>query len=148
MAHTLDDVPAHQRDDLRDAVADLRHDLGKYVAFQLRWLPPEPSDDELRDALRSDLARTRAAGERVESAVQLWGRLRPAFVGQAPIGDAGLIDLTDDLDLQAVDAAVARIAQLLPGLDDAHRPQLDELRELALAISSATRQLQRRVRAL
>jgi hypothetical protein len=133
---------------LRQQLADLRHDLGKYVAFQLRWLPPEPSDAELREALAADLGRTRAAGGEVESAPLLWARLRPALVGACALDGGGEVDLRDDPDLIAIDAAISLIAELLPVLQEADRAQLEAGRRAALGVSDATKRLLSRARAL
>ena len=118
--NTLEGVPSELRAELRERLEGLRHDLGKYVVFQLRWLPPEPSDGELREALEADLARTRSGGGLVESAPQLWARLRPPLVGERPLADGSWVDLSSDPDLVALDRAIAAIQLTLAELASAH----------------------------
>jgi hypothetical protein len=133
---------------LQQQLADLRHDLGKYVAFQLRWLPPEPSDPELREALGADLGRTRCSGEQIESAPALWARLRAPLVAERPLAEGGLVDLSSDPDLLAIDAAIEEIEALLLSISEADRERLEAGRRAALEVSDATKRLLRRARAL
>ncbi len=144
----LETVPASSQEALRELLGDLRHDLGKYVAFQLRWLPPEPGDEDLREALVADLARTRAAGDDVASAPALWDRFLPALVGQAPLSDGARVSLEGDPDICAIDEAIDIIRATLPELERAPRPELETARAAALEVASATKRLQRRARAL
>ncbi len=145
---TLETVSASSLEALGEHIAHVRHDLGKYVAFQLRWLPPVPSDDELREALEADLARTRASDLRVESAPALWSRLREPLVGAAPLADGSRIDMTRDPDLLVIDGAIRAFRALLPQLGTAPRRELEVAMAGALEVAAATRRLQRRVRAL
>jgi len=89
-----------------EAARVAKHDLGKYVSFQLRWLPADAPDSELLDALRADVLQTRRGPSGSESAPELWARLRP-----------GLSPLDPDPDLAAVDAAVAALAAAVPALE-------------------------------
>ncbi len=91
---------------LLEAVAAAKHDLGKYVAFSARWLPPGTAGTELLEALRSDVLHTRRNSDGSEDAVALWSRLRP---------DLG--SLGDDPDLLAVDAAIEELSGWMPGLE-------------------------------
>lgn len=109
---------------------DLRHDLGKYIAFETRFLGPSASEEDLRSALRSDLLATRRGSRGVESAAQIWTRLRP-------------VDLGDDPDVLKVEEALARLreADLEVDLDG-----LRALAELAQQVRQATRSLHERAR--
>ena len=118
-----------------EAVARARHDLGKYVAFEIRWLSPDPDPAALRAALRADVAATRREGDRVESAPALWDRLRPSLAA-----------LGDDPDLAAVDAAVEVLRDLLPDLDAAPPERLAQGAAAAYAGADALTRLDRRVR--
>lgn len=87
---------------------DLRHDLGKYIAFETRFLGPEAAEAELRAALRADLYATRRSASGVEGADRIWTRLRPEA-------------LRDDPDVSAVDALMGQLKEVdlevgLPGL--------------------------------
>jgi hypothetical protein len=141
-------VPASARPALKERLGDLRHDLGKYMVFQLRWLPPEPSDADLREALDADLNRTRSGGGRVESAPAIWARLRPGLVGLEALGDGSTVDLGADPDLLAIDSAIDAITGILPRLARAQRPELEAARLAALDAAGATGRLLKRARAL
>ena len=83
--------------ELVEAAAAAKHDLGKYVAFQARWLAPDASDADRLEALQADVLHTRRSAEGSEDAPSLWRRLRP-----------GLAALEADADLVAVDQAIGR----------------------------------------
>lgn len=89
-----------------EAAAIARHDLGKYVCFETRWVGIDGSQEDLSAALCADLLRTRSASGVVVDAVSLWEQLRPGLEG---VGET-------DVDLRAVDQAMEDIAQALPGL--------------------------------
>ncbi len=124
----------------------LRHDLGKYVAFQVRWLPDPPAVEELRQALQADLARTRQQGASFESAPSIWARLRPALVGEQPLEAEQRVRLAADPDLVVIDAALAGIQELLPRLEVAPLRDLLLARDRALQVAGAARRFDQRVR--
>ncbi len=122
------DGPALQ--ELWPLLEDLRHDLGKYIAFETRFLGAEAPEEELRRALRSDLLATRRGSAGVESAAQIWARLRPE-------------QLADDPDVRTVDGALTALgeADLEVALDG-----LRSLAGLAQQVRQATRSLHERAR--
>lgn len=122
-----------------DAAATARHDLGRAIALNLRWLPAAASDAELLDALRDDLLRTRTSRAGVEDAPTLWARLRPA-----------LAELGSDPDLQSVDSAMLTIADLAEKLraGAASRAELDTARVAAIRVSDALASLAKRLKEL
>jgi hypothetical protein len=75
-----------------------KHDLGKYIAFQSRWLPESATNQDWHQALQSDLLQTRKGPKGVESAVEIWASL-----------EAGFAPLADDEDIQSVQRAMDRI---------------------------------------
>lgn len=91
--------------ELVEAAAAAKHDLGKYVAFQARWLAPDASDADRLEALQADVLHTRRSAEGSEDAPSLWRRLRP-----------GLAALEADADLVAVDQAISALTTHVPGL--------------------------------
>lgn len=117
---------------LHQAAATARHDLGKAICLNSRWLTPNPTDDDLREALKDDLERTRQSRQGIESAPALWTRLRPTL---APLGD--------DEDLQRIDQSIATIAAT--DLDQASRPQLQAARDAAQAVAEALARLTQRL---
>lgn len=140
-------LPSAGREALAQHVARVRHDLGKYIAFQARWLPAGAGIEELRAALEADLARTRSAAGAVESAPRIWDRLRPALVAGALLEDGSRIDLSGDADLAEVDAGMAIVRATLPELATATAPALEETRAAALRVAEALQRLHARVRA-
>ena len=91
---------------LLDAAARAKHDLGKYIAFQTRWLPEGASHQEWTDALQADLVKTRRGPDGAESAVAIWERIRGDF---GPLGK--------DDDIAGVDHAMGTIRQFMPALE-------------------------------
>lgn len=86
---------------LAEATARAKHDLGKYVAFQLRWLAPDCSDAELLEALQADVLNTRRGPDGSESAMSIWNRLKPELAGA---------------EVQAVEDGVATLSAHAEGL--------------------------------
>ena len=58
--------------ELLDQVDDLRHDLGKYIGFETRFVGLDANDEDLRRALKSDIFETHRRGDQVESAWAMW----------------------------------------------------------------------------
>jgi len=114
-----------------------KHDLGKYVAFQLRWLAPDASPAELLDALRADVLQTRRGPDGIESAPELWDRLRPPLAALGP-----------DPDLQAVDRAVAALAAAAPAIADGSidAPAMQAAADHARAVAKHLAALVKRLR--
>ncbi len=117
--------------DLLDALARARHDLGKYVAFQSRSLPPAASDGELRTALDLDLNHTRTRPD--ASCTDLWVEAR------APIAAAGL----DPAELRALDEDVACLGQSAGALTSLDRDALWATVSRAIAVGERLRRLHR-----
>lgn len=117
----------------RAAAKRAKHDLGKYVAFEARWLPPEASDAELLEALRADLLQTRRGPDGSEGAAAIWARLRPT--------------LPDCAEVQAVDAHVIEITENESALrrGEIQRAQLDALAAAARDIAAQLAALARRL---
>ena len=65
------------RDELVDALSDLRHDLGKYLRLPLAMLPAGAAADAVREAARAALLRTRRGPRGVSSAAEIWAEARP-----------------------------------------------------------------------
>ena len=105
--------------DAAEALAEARHDLGKYIALQTRWLPEDPATEELRAALIADLRRTRSGGGREEDTAAIWSRLRPRL---------------SDFPLEALEQLMAIVTNALPRLESLEREEL-------LAVAAAARQV-------
>jgi hypothetical protein len=124
----------------------LKHDLGKYVAMQQRWLGPDPPASELLDALRTDLLSTRRDPKGVRNAVEVWGDFSPALLGQEPNSAGELFDLRRDPDMRSLMAAMAEISAALPLLElgELDIEQVQALNQASLAVAEACRTLARR----
>lgn len=129
-------------------LARVKHDLGKYVAFQLRWLPEGASLDDRRQALVADLAATRRGPEGTLDAATLWESLRPALVGEAPLPNGARVDLTGDARLTRIEAGMAVVREVLPSLRDgsADAPAVARGSAAALEVAEACRDWARDVR--
>jgi hypothetical protein len=124
----LEDVTAPALDLLIEDLSDLRHDLGKYVTFEVRFLGSDPNTEDLRAALQADVLRTHKRGEEVATAWQVWERLRPRILD----GDEDIVRIEENLEaLQALDLSGSREI-------------LDQAAGRAQAIAQACRSLHRR----
>ncbi len=110
------------------ALAAVRHDLGKYIALNLRWLPDNPPIEELRDALRLDLLATRSGPDGTEDAVTLWRRLRPLLTAHG-------------FAVDPLDALMDGIGERLPGLEAADADGLRALAGLAVEVGGVLRRM-------
>lgn len=110
-----------EKQSLRERVAALKHDLGKYVAWTSANLEEDawtgPVEERLLDALRGDLLETRKRGEDAETAWDVWARL------------------TDDLprplsidELAVVEEAVGTLRAAEPALRAGDRAAVAKLR--------------------
>ena len=120
----VEDVDIAALDDLVDDLADLRHDLGKYIGFESR----AAESVRLRKALERDLHATREHEGRRESCWELWARLRPAA-------------LADDPDVIAIDRALEALRIDLASAGDR---ALQDARDHTSAVTAATKRLHAR----
>ncbi|MGK0357920.1 MAG: hypothetical protein ACI9U2_000203 [Bradymonadia bacterium] len=90
-----------QRMDLEDALAELVHDLGKYLRLPLAWLPADASADDVRAAAEQALLATRRAGAETIAAASIWAAFTEE-VGDSLTQYPGWTTLT-----QAVEGAFA-----------------------------------------
>ncbi len=130
-----------------DHVGRIKHDLGKYVALQARWLGEEATLDQRRAAVRQDLLTTRRGPGGTRDAVSLWGQLRGPLVGEEPLDGGAVVDLSDDPGVRAVDASMTQIEALVPLLtEQAPADIVDSARQAAFACGEAVRDLNHRAR--
>lgn len=103
---------------LLDAAQDARHDLGKYICMNQRWLGEQSPLPERMEALQADLLRTQSGPKGDLDAFSLWSRLRPGLVGAGS-------------ELEEVDGALARLLM--------HRDAVESgtLNEVTLAACTA-----------
>jgi len=110
----------------RAAADRVRHDLGKYVHLEARWLDHEAPVEELREALAHDLLRTRRGPQGDEDCVQLWARLRPSVA---------------TMNLDDIDRLVADAGRGMVRLEALDARGLRELAEVARTLAEACRRL-------
>ncbi|MCK6517377.1 hypothetical protein L6R46_20230 [Myxococcota bacterium] len=117
------------------AALDARHDLGKYVSLNLRFLAPDADRVAQREALLADLTQTRRGpGGGVESAPEVWAACRGGLPAAAP-------------EVLQVDAAMKHIQSSLPALladrldDDALAALAQAARGVTAALTALTRRL-------
>jgi len=87
--------------DAADLLADLAHDLGKYLRLPLAWLPPEADEAAVREAAREALLATRRKAGVATPAADIWADFL-AEVGETLDGFAEWPPL-----VAAVEAALA-----------------------------------------
>jgi hypothetical protein len=117
---------------LVDHAARVKHDLGRYVAFQVRGLPPDAPLELRRDALAADLLATRKGPQGSEDAAELWARLR-----------AGFGDRVDHPAIAVLDARMADVAAAITALraGNADAAAVDAGITAALAVAAACKNL-------
>lgn len=144
----LDELEADRRPAVLSLVTRLKHDLGKYVAFQARWLADDASEAERVQALRDDLLATRRGPEGSEDAVSVWTPYAEALTGTRPLDDGELVDLAADPDVQRLTLAMDRVRATLERLRAGAVPSAAVQEGLTAArdVAAACRDLHRRAR--
>lgn len=144
----LDDLDAHSREALAALAGRLKHDLGRYVAMQARWLGEEAGAAERRSALRDDLLATRRGPDGSADALQVWAPYAQALLGGAELAAGIVVDLGDDPDVHRIVDGMARVADAIAGLRDDTLDDEGVAHGLAAstAVAEACRDLHRRAR--
>jgi hypothetical protein len=132
--------------DFPEQVAALKHDLGKYVAWMSANLGDDhwhgPLRDELVEALRRDLLRTRSGGDgTVETAWELWTRFAADWPRPLPAPELVEVEAAVDL-LRAHGPALAQgdrdaIAAARPQIRAAQQTIRSELQKLHRRLQSS-----------
>ena len=122
---TLEQLDHSEWTQIEPIIRAIRHDLGKYICFEQRFIMSVDDPDELRRALFSDLFRTRRMGEDAEDCGQVWQRIRPA-------------ELDKDPDIEVIDQA---IGDILSGNLNGPMEELRRLSVLAQEVRDASRRL-------
>ncbi|MFT4979977.1 MAG: hypothetical protein ACI8S6_005889 [Myxococcota bacterium] len=122
-------LPTEALEDLCEDLADLRHDLGKYITFEVRFVGLDAPTEELRAAVQADVLQTDKRGGKAEPAWSVWARLRP------PLPD-------DDADIATIDAAIKNMSSL--SLASADRDGLLAAAALAVSVQASCKRLSQR----
>lgn len=149
MKRTLENVAPETLGPLTDHVGRLKHDLGKYVSLQARWLGEDASTADRRKALEADLLSTRRGPDGSHAATSVWDEFRPGLVGAGDLGGGARADLSDDPDLISLQHNMAIIADVSAALraNTAGDEVVARGADAALLVAEACRSLARRVRA-
>jgi len=133
---------------LLEHTSRLKHDLGKYIALQQRWLGPDAPEAEREIALRADLLETRRGPSGSVDAATVWQGFRPWFVGDGQVDGAFVADLSADPDVSALIDGMERVTHICERLRNG--PVGGEVIErgcqAAVDVSKAVASLHRRVR--
>jgi hypothetical protein len=128
---------------LLEVLAQLKHDLGKYIAFQSRWLVEDEPLEGLRSAVVADLCETQRGPAGARSAVEIWrnqrGPLEALWLKR--FGEA-------EPEWLALVSALEGIERTLPLLLTADADALWAARQEALLVSDLISAMHRRVRNL
>ncbi len=111
-------------------IARIRHDIGKYVTLQQRFLADDPSAEDLREALIADLGATRRGPAGAQSIAEVWSGLADErdAVGSDPV-------------LVRLDGLIAELTTCLPALPHAGPNELRRVASLAREVAAACRAL-------
>ena len=104
--HRTHETMTKPHDELLDLLADMKHDLGKYLVMPVAMLPHGADEQALREGLRRGLLRTMTRGDEVRGAEALWESFLEEG-GDALRGLPGFDDLSE-----RVQTAVAWTARL------------------------------------
>ena len=96
----LEDLCASELEEVMPSLRAIRHDLGRYICFERRFLVDVDDVAELRRALTSDIQMTRKSGEDSEACWGIWKRLRPSRLDGDP--DVRVIDQAIE-DIMSID---------------------------------------------
>jgi hypothetical protein len=121
----LEELGQKELEQVMPSLRAIKHDLGRYICFERRFVVDSEDIGELRRALRSDIRMTRRSGDESETCWDIWERLRP------PV-------LNGDPDILIIDQAIKDIMSI--DLDG----QMDDLTracELTERVRKSTRQL-------
>jgi len=135
------------RDELLEWGLRLRHDVGKYVTMQQRWLGEEATLHDRCEALLIDVMQTRR-GDSTEDLFALWAQFEGVLCGVVCLSDGTRVDLTEDGDILAIKSNVSLLVDVVRGLSNEQPdPILVERGERATReISKACRSVSRRLR--
>ena len=117
--------------DLSEAAARARHDLGRYVALQTRFVGVDGEEADLLAALESDLLHTRRSPGATLGVAEVWAACRGDL---EPAGPALLAP---------VDAVVAALADRAARLTTLDAVGLRATAALALRCAEVVKELQR-----
>jgi hypothetical protein len=135
-------------DELMEWGLRLRHDVGKYITMQQRWLGDEASVNARCEALLADVLQTRRREAETEDLFALWAEFEAVFGGRVCLGDGTRLDIVDDVDLMNIKSNVCLLEDVVRQLSS-ERPNPDLLERAEGAtreISGACRSFSRRLR--
>ncbi len=135
------EMPALDLAALLEHTRRLKHDLGKYVRFQGRWLAPDAGLDARREALAADLLHTRRGPDGSVDALEVWDDFREGLEG---VDHPALMRVREGMAALEPVVAALRAAE---AVNAAVEPSVIEAGERAAEdVADGVRQLARAVR--
>jgi hypothetical protein len=128
----------------------MKHDLGKYVSLQMRWLAEEASLEDRERALKADLLATRRGPQGTQDALSVYREFRPVLMGDEPLSAGIVMNLSAHPMVVSLDAAMEEVARIAHVLTDSAvgEDDIDRGGRAALTVSNHCRDLYRLVRKL
>ena len=144
----LDALDPHARDALAALAGRLKHDLGRYVAMQARWLGPDADAATKQAALRDDLLATRRGPDGSVDAVAVWAPSADALLGREELASGIVVDLTHDPDVQRIVGGMAHLTHVIGLLRGGTLDSegVDGAITASIEVAEACRDLHRRAR--
>ncbi len=127
----------------------LKHDLGKYVGLQARWLPPDAGLHERREALVQDVLQTRRGPEGTVGAHEVWSPFEAILLGHSTLPGGARVDLAGDPDVVTLRTRMEALSALR-NEEAVHALEAEAVASAMAAcaeIATACRSLVRRARA-
>jgi hypothetical protein len=145
---SLDVLDPETRTALASLAGRLKHDLGRYVAMQARWLAPDADADTRRTALRDDLLATRRGPEGSVDALGVWTPYRDALLGRSELAAGVTVDLGHDPDVRRIVSGMATLGEIIAALRGGTLDDngVDLGLAASTAVAEACRDLHRRAR--
>ena len=140
--------PAEARAGVHTVATRLKHDLGKYISLQARWLPVHADAQALRDALVSDLLHTRRGPAGSEPAAEVWAPYEAQLTGRIALDDGHVVDLSEDVDVAGIRAGMRELDEVAACLvaDTASEHQVARGLEVARTVADHATSLVKRTR--
>lgn len=146
----VEGLNAAQREAVLALCERVKHDLGRYIALQQRWLGEDATEAEREAAVRADLLETRRSEQRTSSASEVWAGLRPQLFGEEAVLAGLCVDLSGDVDAETLRRVLLELEPEIACLaaDSGYRlgPRLGAVAAGCDQVAAAAASLVRRVR--
>ena len=110
------ELTSSERAALIEWIGRLKHDLGKYITMSQRWLEPDASISERREALIQDVTETRRGPDGTQTAVEVWGSFRAVYEGSEALPGSRARSLRGLTYLQELATTMHELSEWMPQL--------------------------------